>query len=145
MMGAMLLWLGCVEITDSLMVAGLKDPNKLGTIKFTSSIGMLSAGVIYGIVASKFGWSYAILIKVILFLYLSLYIYIVKPYSYKTQQKLDIIHEAKLLLRNNKFILIFIINFVFWSFFFIIDNFVWLFLEKEYGVSMAFIGMCMIA
>ena len=98
MMGAMLLWLGCVEITDSLMVAGLNDPNKLGTIKFTGSIGMLIAGVLYGFISSHLGWSYSVLMMIIIFLFLSLYIFIVQPYSYKNKQQVDIIHEAKLLL-----------------------------------------------
>ena len=69
------------------MVAGLKDVNKLGTVKYTSSIGMLVAGVLYGLIASNFGWSYAVALKIILFLFLSAYIWIVKPYSYKQKNQ----------------------------------------------------------
>lgn len=53
--------------------------------------------------------------------------------------------ESKKLLKNTNIKIVYCSSVLFWSHFFIIDCFVWLYLEKEFNADMTFIGYCLLA
>lgn len=103
-------------------------------------------GASYGAVAEKLGWDYSVLMSVVSLSSLSLFIHLKQPYAYrrKTKSK-SILKEAKKLLKNTNIKIVYLSSVLFWSHFFIIDCFVWLYFEKEFNADMSFIGYCLLA